>query len=189
MEAMKKEGKGRRCIIYVDFKMKKVPKKLREPTQDWFGKKGISCNGAEVFYDQCEEEKNGEREANLKLQEVRVKRKGLKRCKNEVCVDGRKHKAGDLMLFFIDTVLKKTNAQDTNSTANVLYTICIRPRKEIPDLCEVILISDNAPNYVNLTLPLMAFYIMKSYGLRPGYWKYCIRTLSGQRTWWVPISR
>lgn len=32
MESMKEEGKGRRCFVYLDYKMKQISKKLREPS-------------------------------------------------------------------------------------------------------------------------------------------------------------
>lgn len=34
MEEMKAAVKGTRCVMYVDFKMKQLSKKLREPSQD-----------------------------------------------------------------------------------------------------------------------------------------------------------
>lgn len=120
MEDMKKTGKGKRCVMYVDFKMKQVPKKLREPSQDWFGKRGMTWHGAAVFYDQCEEEKKYEDEANRKLQEVREYRKGKRVCKKVVSVDGSKRKSGDLKLFFVDTVLEIRNLQDKMDTANIM---------------------------------------------------------------------
>lgn len=52
MRAIKDSGRGTRCVIYLDFKLKQLPKKLREPSQDWFGKRGMCWHGTAVFYDQ-----------------------------------------------------------------------------------------------------------------------------------------
>lgn len=166
MEEMKREGMGKRCVIYLDFKMKKLPKKLRVPYQDWFGKRGMTWHGTAVFYDQSEEEKEVEEEAKKKLQEVSAKCKGKRTCIKNVHVDGCKRSASDLKLLFIDTVVENTGAQDTMTTDNIMDTVCIRLKKEIPGLRKVVMVSDNAPKYVNLKLPLMSFYILKSHSLR-----------------------
>lgn len=97
---------------------------------------------------------------------MRANRKGKRRCKKVVSIDGWKRDSSDLKLFFIDTVLEDTNIQDTMSTVGVIESICSRLKKEIPALEEVVMVSDNAANYVNLTLPLMAFYVMKAHSLR-----------------------
>ena len=54
---------------------------------------------------------------------------------------------------------------DIMCTANILDSIFVRLKKECPNMKEVVLVSDNAVNYSNLTFPLMAFYIAKSHGL------------------------
>lgn len=60
--------------------MKQLPKKLREPSQDWFGKRGMTWHGTAVFYNQIEEDRDEEYEANRNLKEVRTKRKGKSVC-------------------------------------------------------------------------------------------------------------
>lgn len=166
MESMKRDGEGKRCVMYIDFKMKQVPKKLREPSQDWFRKRGMSWHGVAVFYDQSESEKRAEVEENLKLREVRTNRKGKNACKKEVSVDGMKRRDGDLKLFFVDTVLENTGEQDTDTTVNIIDSLCVRLKKEIRDLKEVIVISDNVANYGNNTLPLITYSVIKSHSLR-----------------------
>lgn len=57
IEKMKWEGEGRQCGIYLEFKMKQLPKKLREPSYDLSKNRGMSWNGTSVFYDQTEDGK------------------------------------------------------------------------------------------------------------------------------------
>lgn len=80
-------------------------------------------------------------------------------------IDDPARRADEIGMFFIDTVLEDFSAQDTITTANVLDSVCLRLKKELPRLEDVVLVSCNVPNYVNLTMPLMAFYIFKSHYL------------------------
>lgn len=79
----------------------------------------------------------------------------LERCSNRWC-EARERRSET---FLIDNVVENRGAQYTMTTANVIDTLCILLKREIPGLEEVIIVSDNAPNYVNLTLPLMSYYI------------------------------
>lgn len=100
------------------------------------------------------------------MKEVREKREGKRVCKKEVRMDGTKRRTEDLKLFFIDTIVENRNEQDTMTTANVLDTVSCRLKREIRGLEEVIMVSDNAANYVNLTMTLMSYYIMKNHNLQ-----------------------
>lgn len=126
----------------------------------------MSWHGAAVFYAQSEEEKGIEAAANEKLQKMRAGRKGLRACKKEVFVDGSKRKPGELKLFFIDTVLENGSVKDSLDTVCIVDTICVRLKKGITNLEEMVIVSDNAPNHVNFTTPLVCFYVMKSHNLR-----------------------
>lgn len=82
-----------------------------------------------------------------------------------VHVDGPTNSEGDLGLFFIDTVREDVGTQDTMVTASVMESICVRLRKELPKADDVVLVSDNAPSYVKLTMPSIAYYMFKAYAL------------------------
>lgn len=100
------------------------------------------------------------------MSEVGAKRKGNNSCKKSVRVDGGSGSSGELSLFFVDTVFESCGAQDTMTTANIIDCLCIRLTREIGSLKEVVLVSDNAPNYVNLTMTLIIYYIFKFHSLR-----------------------
>lgn len=116
----------------------------------------MKWHGAAVFYAPTEEENRKELNKTEKLQELRAKWKGKRTCKKSVNVDGTKRKFGDLKLFFVDTVVENTNMKDTMTTDSIIDSLCVRIKGEIPTL-EVIIVSDNAPKYVNLTILLICF--------------------------------
>lgn len=48
---------GQKCVVYLDFKMRFLPKRFREASNLWFGKREISWHGAVVFYGPSEVER------------------------------------------------------------------------------------------------------------------------------------
>lgn len=64
--------------------MKQLPKKLREPSQDWFGKHRMTFHSAAVFYAQDNEEEQMKEEANQRLQLMRSEINGKRRYRKSV---------------------------------------------------------------------------------------------------------
>lgn len=63
---------------------------------------------------------------------MRSERTGKRWCRTYVRMDGSSGEKEGLKLFFIDTVLEISTTEDTLRTANILYSICVRLKKEVP---------------------------------------------------------
>ena len=73
---------------------------------------------------------------------------------------------GELNVFFTDTIVENTSKNKSTCTANILNALLVRIKKEVPMSNNIVLLSDNANSYVNLTFPLMPYYICRSHSLK-----------------------
>lgn len=83
VKSLKTEGRGKLCVLYIDFKIKQLPKKLREPSQDKFGKRGMPWHVTVVFHVPSEHDKSLEDDVNKELEDVRPARKGNRKCRKK----------------------------------------------------------------------------------------------------------
>lgn len=122
-----------RVLMLADYKMKYEPIRYREKTLDFFGKKGISWHGIVVFH--------------------------LDKCYDE---SGKYTGPEHLSMLFYDHFIQGDTQQDVTAVASILEAGIMRLKKDLPNVTEIILLSDNAACYQNLTLPVTLPFVAKA---------------------------
>lgn len=157
-DGMMKADPGEECIAYLDYKMKYVPKRYRDPSNLWFGKRGMSWHGTGVFHVKTGEE-TAKEEENIRNGRSWGSGRNLRRRS----IENAEH--SPVGIFFIDHVVQNSNLQNVAMTLNILDAVCYRVKLQLPSCKFISLVTDNANSYQNNTFPLLAYFICKEHGL------------------------
>lgn len=142
---VRRDSESFTAVILVDYKMKFEAIRYREKITEFFGKKGMSWQGAAVFH-------TIEKGSDVTLN-VRRKDSGAAKCV-------------DLNTLFIDHILSNDMSQDRVAFCSLLDAILARVSKELLLVKRFFLLSDNACCYQNDLLPVMIQFIAEAHGMR-----------------------
>ena len=123
-------------IITMDYKMKYEPKRYRQKSTDWYGRMGMSWHGTVVSY----------KPRNVEISTVGVN--------------------GAMKNLYIDHICRNDSNQTAYAVASIMELLCRVLQSQIPSMITVVLRSDNAANYNNKLVPVIAPFIFKRYGIQ-----------------------
>lgn len=106
-------------ILTIDYKMKFDPKKYRQMSSDWYGRKGITWHGSVLPHKKRENERN----------------------MNEY---GEKV---ELPKLSFDHICRNDSSQKAYAVCFIIQLVCRQIRREVSELKKVVIHSDNAGSY------------------------------------------
>ncbi len=134
------------AIVTIDFKQKFIPKKYREKQTDYFGKKGMSWHGSTMTI------------RSAITGSVNERQRRSNSLNNETSTN-RKH-------IHFDHICRNDTDQKAATVASILELVARKTVIELPNVKKIIIRSDNARNYNNKLIPVIAPFIFLHYGIR-----------------------
>lgn len=141
------------AVLTIDYKMKYEPKKYREKSYDFYGRRGISWHGTVVTY-------------VPKPTETELTRsEGHGQTPRSDGQGGKRPKDIQIKHLYYDHICRNTSKQDAYAVLALIELVCRRIKKDKPTIETVVFRSDNAGNYRNKLVPVAAPFIFGKYGI------------------------